>query len=705
MKTHQNKSVRALSLRIIIAKLMKGGMRIAKSNCAFATKPIRLSIVAFFFLLAGLAGLTGVFTGKAQVPPRTPRLSPRADVLARQARVSGSQAPIPPPTCPGPECQKKITIWNNTDTAIYAAIQAGAQNPDPWLQALFGNNQQSYAETHLSRVYINLTTGGIPAHGYVRVTVPWFSHLQNDTDQYADWFNGGRVIIFDMQAAAERAHMQDIDHPLTLAGDSPQFSCDNCNPADPLTLYSDTVEFVPATTPFQLIEYTFFNVETPSGQPPYIGGTRVNYNTSYVDQLYLPTALAPCEREPVNTPCQADPSAVGYLGTIEDLGTFRRNVKKWFDKVGWVRYNSDLDDSSRPRIPSPYNVITDRVNVSHGQPSVFTDLPNDSWIWDMINLWNTCTVDHPNSNDCPQAQLYKELNDFFIANYNTYYNNGMQPPGCNLGGWPRPTPSPSPCGSPPCAPVPLETMQYAYGWAAFNAGCPASFNALGSTPSYTQVQFDYVHYLQYNFNKAIRVKPFNPYVQLVHDDAYADANSYAFSIDDAAGFQSKDGEGLIIAVGGSNGLPNPNRIPLDPDFTKDFEMILGDSIGAHAAPWAKYGVCKDTADQDFPPLPPNARVDTPHLVVDTEKNHIDRIPCTITVQDADNNIYQFTVKKPVHPPDSWPAFQAMGRNHHDPNILTCNPGNTWCNNINETAVPTGNVMFFLNPPAPKRKQP
>jgi hypothetical protein len=156
--------------RPIIAKLIKGGMRIAKSNCAFATKPILLSIAAFFFLLAGLAGLTGVFMGRPEVraevraPQRPmctpcPGATPPPRVLARKARVSATA--IPPPRCPGPECQKKITIFNNTNGTIWVAIQAGFQNPDPWLQALFGNIQQSYAETHLSRVYPTYP-GGIP---------------------------------------------------------------------------------------------------------------------------------------------------------------------------------------------------------------------------------------------------------------------------------------------------------------------------------------------------------------------------------------------------------------------------------------------------------------------------------------------------------------------------------------------------------------
>ncbi len=38
---------------------------------------------------------------------------------------------------PGPDCRKVITFYNNfTDHAVFPVIQAGIQNPDPWLQAL-----------------------------------------------------------------------------------------------------------------------------------------------------------------------------------------------------------------------------------------------------------------------------------------------------------------------------------------------------------------------------------------------------------------------------------------------------------------------------------------------------------------------------------------------------------------------------------------
>jgi hypothetical protein len=64
--------------------------------------------------------------------------------------------------------------------------------------------------------------------------------------------------------------------------------------------------------------------------------------------------------------------------------------------------------------------------------------------------------------------------------------------------------------------------------------------------------------LQYNFIN----HPANPY----------NANSYAFSVDDAAGFQSKPGEGLVIAVGGATGLPNDTPVPKPADFNTDFEI-------------------------------------------------------------------------------------------------------------------------------------
>jgi hypothetical protein len=226
------------------------------------------------------------------------------------AGVAGA-AQLPPPVCPGPDCQKVIEFWNNTDHAVFPVIQAGIQNPDPWLQALFNDNSHTYAETHYSRVYIN-PVRGIPPGGHVSVTVPWYSKLLNDPDTYADWYNGGRIVLFDTVAALNAAHTNDSRHPLHFTPDSPPISCNDCS--EPLTFYKDTLAYDPAY-PFQLNEYTFATVETPPGRTPFISSLNVGYNVSYLDQIYLPVALEPCRTEPCNgTP---DPTSIGYLGTIQ----------------------------------------------------------------------------------------------------------------------------------------------------------------------------------------------------------------------------------------------------------------------------------------------------------------------------------------------------------------------------------------------------
>ena len=53
-------------------------------------------------------------------------------------------------------CAKVVTFNNNGPTAIYPVIQAGIQNPDPWLQALFHDISKSYAETHYSLSLIHI---------------------------------------------------------------------------------------------------------------------------------------------------------------------------------------------------------------------------------------------------------------------------------------------------------------------------------------------------------------------------------------------------------------------------------------------------------------------------------------------------------------------------------------------------------------------
>src|SRR6266446_2237141 len=489
-----------------------------------------------------------------------------------------ANAQIPPPVCPGPDCSKVITFYNNsTDHALFPVIQAGIQNPDEWLQALFNDNSKSYAETHYSRVYVN-PVNGIPPGEHVSVTVPWYSKLTNDTDQYADWYNGCRIVLFDTKRALDMATNEcdperpDLcSKPLHFAGDSPPISCKGCSE---LTFHKAGLAYDPKY-PFQLVEYTFATVETPPRPAkPYIASLNVGYNTSYLDQIYLPVALAPCLEEP----CQADGkdlTAIGYLGTIEDLGNFRVKLRTFSTDEGWPRYNGQLDHVNRPRLPGAYNVVVDRINVTlKHEESHFT--PIGASVTDLIAQWKTCTSG--DSVNCPDYQLYRQIDRYFRDNYENYIGASEFncPPSPD---YPIPAPSPRPLD-------PLYVMAQVYGWAPFNSGChpKGSFNDLEKSPgpvaTFRTLRSDTTR-LQYNYleitaERRPQKQRFNPFVDLVHGQLKA--NSYAFSIDDAAGYQQYPGQGLIVAIGGPNGLPNKQPVVPPANFKKDFVVNFSDSM-------------------------------------------------------------------------------------------------------------------------------
>ena len=611
------------------------------------------------------------------------------------AGVAGAaQEQIPPPVCPGPDCRKVITFYNNfTDHAVFPVIQAGIQNPDPWLQALFNDNSKPYAETHYSRVYVN-PTNGIPPGGHVSVTVPWYSRLENDDDQYADWYNGGRIVLFDTKAALDMA-TNDPDTPsqkLDFASGSPPISCKDCS--EPLKFYKSKLAYKPKY-PFQLVENTFADVGTVG--KPYIIDLHVGYNVSYLDQVYLPVALAPCLEEPCNgTP---DRFAVGYLGTIENLRQFRNKLSTFSTDEGWPQYLPVDGIENNPRLPGAFDVLVDRVEVEeNGHPSRLT--PSGQSVTDLIDQWKTCTSGE-DSVKCPDYKLYQQINQYFSGNYREYIEHPLN--SCT-GKYPI-----------PARLTALNIMPYVYGWVPFNREChSATFNDLKDSPGpetwFDTTQDNYL-LLQYNYRTitaANKKQRFNPFTDLIHGEDNLNANSYAFSIDDLRGYQNHPGEGLIIAIGGPNGLPNTKPVlPDKPHYTKDFLVTLGDSVADHRPRWKSFKVCTKTApgtppctEADFPPLPPNATIDTPKFIVDTLKYDISPTnPCTIIVTDAIDREYKFKVNLKV----PWPAHTTVPP--PDPNVVT--PIGTmesiaWGNQISETVErpPTKKAKFDLSPPPP-----
>ena len=140
------------------------------------------------------------------------------------------------------------------------------------------------------------------------------------------------MIVFDNKDAVTKAHSQDQGNTLTTDPASLTFSCDTCT--QPVNvLFSDTKAYADGI-PFQLLEHTFANVKT-TVSPPEIINFYVGYNISYLDQVYLPIALAPCLIEPCVTD-GSDKSAVGYLGTTNSFTTFRASLAAFQTLASWT---------------------------------------------------------------------------------------------------------------------------------------------------------------------------------------------------------------------------------------------------------------------------------------------------------------------------------------------------------------------------------
>ena len=592
------------------------------------------------------------------------------------------------PQCPT-DCYKRVHIYNNTDGPIWFVIQAGFQNPDPWLQALLNT---PIAETHYSRVYINLNNGIRPGES-VTVELPWYSKLVDDPaqDQYADWWNGGRFVIFDNKDVVTAAYNADkANGQLSTDPSLLVLRCitSNCEQPVPTLLSSKSAFELPA----QLLEYTFADVGT-SVSPPYVIDLNVGYNVSYLDQIYLPVALAPCLTEPCVTD-GSDLSAAGYLGSTASFTQFRGKLKNFMSNAGWPRYNSALDSASLPRLPGAYNLITDALGhaINSNAKSNFT--PNS---WDSTALktltsqWTNCNT---TGKDCPQSDFYQYITRFFTDNFNKY----RMLPGYT--GKDFPTPANLDNADKQGSVGQLYLMQFVYGWAAFNRGCTnlgAGINSLNPNAPNFNAPFskainEYVQLL-YNYQTEPKLQQqFNPFTDLVHGDTYLHSNSYAFSVDDAAGFQNNPGQGLVIAVGGPKGLPNNTPAQPPANFNTDFEINLGDTAALKRPDWAKYRICSDTADTSFPPFPANTTNRSRTIIVRIATK---TMPCTVTVEDAQGQRYQIQVAQKV----PWNARSGGG---FDSSVVTCPiiGTSTWCQTeTNELSIPDAPRFALVTGPS------
>jgi hypothetical protein len=489
---------------------------------------------------------------------------------------------------------KTITVVNNsTDHTIFPVVFIGAKFTPPgpgvvpvsdlWMQAQFNVADVSTQvfQTQLNyRIFLNRASG-IPPGGSVTVTIPFYtqlkaadaSNLGKVDDQFIDWWNAARVFIFDGPAGVTAAFNANDDNNghfmppfdvVPFAG----AAVPSCTPVNTCAVEMKGYNpGIPAGLYFQLVEYTFAAAQGPPLDPTLsINLNQVNYNISGVDNIYLPVAIGAKDN---NTPANA------FLGSTEDVTTFRNGLAAFANSgAAWPVYlpacysppnlqipqvcPGGVSPYPEPFIPSTNTVYAETFRV--GPPPAPPILSSYTLAVDRqlppvakatLDLYQDCTTSTADTS--PTCVNIREVNKFFVDDFKACFP-GQQLPSVEL------------------------FLRDVYGWVQF-PNCPGPVGALSQQPGYDQVIQTYCE-LQYNFFDATVpvAKQFNPYVKLVHQTLAS--NAYAFSIDDAVSFKGIPGSGVIITIGGANGLENTTQTPLPtPNTFKSFCRGGGGSGG------------------------------------------------------------------------------------------------------------------------------
>jgi hypothetical protein len=495
-------------------------------------------------------------------------------------------------------CIKFIKITNNAKTKLFPIVFSGARGADDWLRSLYGLNAEQikkdkFETEYTYRSYV-IEDQGLEPGETIYVQVPFYSALVSNPDptkkdQYVDWWNGGRVFLYD-DAEQVKEDYKAPNQKLVTPATPGLYWCTSLNKAEtacvaphPLNLFAAKEGF-PPTDLSQLTEFTFADAVTANGPPFPLFLNKVGYNISSVDQTYLPVAMQPF----------GNPN-IPYIGTVLGVDDFRDRMRKFLtDFPGWPVYLPQ--DESRPRIPGAYNVYAAKVDLT----------PPGEAVQQMDELYRKCNVHQPPDQTAVCTQ-YRDVVALMQANYNAFVKLKCHDPAIEF--------------------TEAQVIKRVYGWVSFNEGCGAGANSLVSTvgdKKLAVLEHGYIANMQYSTTEPV----YNPYVSLIHDPKYLDEAAYAFSIDDAIGFQSYKGTGLILAYAGAGGLDNDTKL----DIRDRVTVTLGAPPKGQPK-WGAYGLCSSTANYDefidgFPSI-------------DFFPSHY---PCRFTAATTDGTLYQFAIK-------------------------------------------------------------
>jgi hypothetical protein len=418
-----------------------------------------------------------------------------------------------------------------------------------------------------------------------------------------------------------------------------------------LEIFKDTGGELPSNDPNQLTEYTLGAIDETT-DPYQLDKKNVDYDVSYVDNAYLPAAM-----EPYNNP------VVGYVGTIQEIDPFKHALQRFLKGKfkGWPQY-MDNGNETILKIPSALHIMLDQAHLT----------PPPSWppVEEMKKLWRDCTAGVPQRREAEAEVCAKirDVRDLFEANYANYKANYH-------------TSFNSTCDQKKdLAPQTLTEeamLAHVYGWGPFNDNCTARTNLLENTPGYKennslkyqQVKtfFDDLQYL--------KTGQFDPYVDLIHGQNYCNAEFvYAYSVDDAVGNMQTTGEGLIIAVGGKEGLPNGR--PAERPIHVSYGIRTVNPVTNKEVNFVQYGICTDSPDRDVIPK---------HASFDVFPNQLSN--CTLSFVDDQDPPQKYFFKITGPPP--YPDIPPGGKPIPDINktMIDCSlntPGTKqdgWCRSI------------------------
>ncbi len=582
-----------------------------------------------------------------------------------------------------------VEIYNNsTSHNIYPVLFAGAPSvTDTWMQACFQLKDAQldgspYPRATQYRMYINCCANGengIPPGGSATITLPLYSPLvgsihPKQSGQLIDWWQGGGINFYrgpstDTKPPTVLQQHWDADqngNEVTPTNNPP-----TCSGGCKLHFFKAPAS-IPNNDPQQLAEYTLgaqpINPDhTKPGQPARLWvPDNVDYDVSYVNYVYMPAVM-----EPYGNPL------IGYIGSPSTITDFSAAIDKWYASslgADWPLYKDSSGNAEVGKIPSALEIFLN--SAAFDNTNVFLPAPVGSKpIVDMTKEWETCVNQNGGDAICP---LIRSVTALLNANYANYYDVGTLDRKKWKDVWG--------CTGTPVVKTEKLFLAHLYGWTPFVENCTnTAANQLYNTPGYedpkkplnyevVKADFDqlqyWVHVLQGDYGK------FDPYVALVHGPDYLNAPyTYAYSVDDAVGNMQTDGTGLILAVGGTQNLPNPDHAT--PNVNFPFGYSSSYDGGIH---FAEYGRCTTTPDT------PTVSYFTSFAVpvgIDGTRSSI--LQCTNSMKDSKGRVYIFKLKGlpdkfPNNPFPTPPEREAVNSQFID---CTGNTGQVlnWCHDV------------------------